>query len=84
MPRQMMWSCDVGNQFRGHPVMHDARFTLLHATHLAPGDNAEALCEPLDPSLWQHVEQGFEFNVHEGRALRGRAVVLVRMRELLQ
>ena len=79
MPKRQMWSCDIGAQWRGQPVFHDARITLAHVELLAPGDNAQALLEPLDTALWTHVTPGMEFTVHEGRPVRGRVKVLERV-----
>jgi len=77
-PKRQMCLCDVGNTYKGKPVFHDARITLQEGEELNPGEEALVLIEPLHAELWDNVEAGHPFTVHEGFAAKGRGVVTER------
>ncbi len=76
LPQRTMMSVDVGATFRGHPVPHDARMTLVGVPAVSPGDSAQAVLEPLHPDLWAKVDVGAVLLLREGRHVRGEAAVL--------
>ncbi|MGE6757080.1 hypothetical protein ACQKGO_03620 [Corallococcus interemptor] len=77
----------VGKEFRpnwnigsrtddGQMALDGGFVTLDDAGPLVPGQEKEAVIEPLLPEPWQHVAQGMEIPMHAGARVIGSARIL--------
>jgi hypothetical protein len=82
LPPRSMALLDIGTTFRGQQVFCDARVTLRGVGCLEPGGSCDVVLEPLCEDLWDLVQVGSSFTLHEGRAPKGDGVVLARLEPL--
>ena len=69
---------DLGNTWRGEPMLDDGRIMLAN-DELAPGTDGVATLEPLRPEYWDAVQAGTVIPVMEATRVVGHATVTERV-----
>lgn len=67
---------DLGNRWRGEPMLNDGRIMLLDAESIAPGAEGSARIDPLRSEYWDGVRPGAVLPFSEGSRVVGYATVL--------
>ncbi len=67
---------DLGNRWRGEPMLNDGRIMLLESESLAPGTEGRARIDPLCLEYWDGARPGAVLPFSEGSRVVGYATVL--------
>jgi hypothetical protein len=68
-------NCWIGKIEHGERTYNDATFFLIDRKTLEPGERGRARVEPHFPDEWSDLDEGFTFELCEGRRVIGIATV---------